>query len=231
MKAKITSFLIAILMIVMSCSTANDSNENNINNKKLKAYILIPSTKDTLYYEDLSNKDFFSSKNNIILIKDIFDNPEKYGLSNDNKYSDGTIYTNATGFLVKVADKKDKSVTSKKSNWEQYMENDADAIYQVNGEETICDALMGAETDDLIINDCRYTSGDSSILIKRQGGMGGDQLANIRFMSAGDNVGVTHDFNYYIVFNAKVFTQSSAWVYMFKRAIDVDPVGCIKRLK
>ena len=234
MKTKITFLLIAISMIDISCSTTNDSNKENIEltDKKINAYILIPSTNDTLYYQDLSNKDFYTSQDNMILIKDILDNPIKYGLSNDNKYNDETMYNNSTGFLVKVAYKGTVNVTSKISDWDEYMDYDGpDSIYQVDGELTMCDGLMGRETDNIIINDCRENENYPSILLKRKGGINGNQLANISFMSAGDNIGITRDDNYYIVFSAKVFTQSQAWIDMFEKAINVDPIQCIQRLK
>lgn len=227
MNKKIT-LSIMILIIVSACSTSDNNDEDSavINNQlheKNKAYIVIESKRDTLYYEDLSKKDFYSSEENIALIKDIFNDPESYGLKNDSKYNDKNLYINATGFIVRKGEK-DVKINSSKFN----SSGNTTGIYEINGEITICDGSMNFATDDHILNDC---PNDAEVIgIARTNRDAPGELANFSFMSAGDKLYVT-DGAYYYVYRATIFTQSDAWVSMFDRAMSVDAVGCIEKIR
>lgn len=226
MNKKIT-LSIMILIIIAACTPSNNGEDsatiNNQLHEKNKAYIVIESRSDTLYYEDLSKKDFYSSEENVALIRDIFNDPESYGLHNDSKYNDENLYINTTGFIVRKGDK-DLKINSSKFN----SSVGATGIYEINGYLTICDASMNYVTSDYILNDC---PNDAEVIgIARRKPDESGQLANFSFMSAGDKLYVT-DGDYYYVSRATIFTQSHGWVEMFDRAMSVDAVGCIEKIK
>ncbi|MCM0665700.1 hypothetical protein [Flavobacterium tyrosinilyticum] len=232
MKTRITLLLVSSLFFNWSCSTTSAYEENIIANKEIErkgdVYLLIPSTKDTLYYKDLSKKDFYSHKENLDLIKDIFANPEKYGLSNEGENNDKSIYTNSNGFLIRKGGENNSLNTGKAL----FDDNDGPgATFHVYGEQTICDGLMTQESMDFLIdNSCPYNMDPMILLLAGKDSPNGYRPSNIAFMSANDRV--FHDGkNHYIVLEAIVYTWSRAWTENFEAAMAVDPVDCIVRLQ